>query len=240
MRRTKYLLEILLGPTLGAYFVTLTIILGWSAHRAYLRYFGIDPAGVDGASAETTVNYLGFGLTVIYEYIIFVIITGTIILSWFILYDFLINYLKNKKLLFYVYLFWPIITPILLATLGLFTFITGPDRAEKIGKEEAKIDLSNPRRFGQILKDAGGVLPTILDTGCWRKILQDKKNLYAYWDYEDGNLKPKIYIVPIENIKKAIEISSDEICKKRTKQDIEELRSRSIDTNEGKEKRSIN
>lgn len=47
---------------IAGYVSALTLVLGWKAHKEYLNYFGIDAAGIDDASAETTMNYLAYGV----------------------------------------------------------------------------------------------------------------------------------------------------------------------------------
>jgi hypothetical protein len=48
-----------------AYAATLVLVLGWATRRAFLGYFGIDHSGLDESSEEITLNYIGYGISVI-------------------------------------------------------------------------------------------------------------------------------------------------------------------------------
>src|SRR5262245_39110326 len=69
MQRVRRILEALVRPAwLPVYLAGLTLILGWASNRGYLRYFGISPTGLDNTSAETYVNFFGYGLRAYTEY----------------------------------------------------------------------------------------------------------------------------------------------------------------------------
>jgi hypothetical protein len=203
--------QLISGPMLGAYLGTLTIILGWSGHRGYLEWFGIDPAGVDGASAETTINYIGFGIEVITRCLKLWIPLGLGLICYTV-YELSrelllgarrVRVLKNCRILICVCI------PIAL----LIAFFMGRDWAEEVGHEVAREQLRDAENYFRPISISGSSqLPTQSGAGCWRKILQDKKHVYVYWQGEDIRLSPTTYAILLDNLT-LIEVSSNHDCR---------------------------
>jgi hypothetical protein len=199
------------GPMLGVCIATLTILLGWSGHRGYLEWFGIDPAGVDGASAETTVNYVGFGIEVISRSKILLVIYSSGALCYLV-YEILREVLPNTQRLPVLKTVRIIISLYVSGALFL-AFFQGRGWAEEVGKEFARERLRDPTtNFRPIFITGESVLPAQSGVGCWRKILEDKKNLYVYWQGEDIRPRPSTYVIALDS-KIAVRISTNPDCR---------------------------
>ena len=89
------------------------------------------------------------------------------------------------------------------------TFLWALDYGKIVGSQYAGDDLRDEKAFWPIHMDEDLGHFAHINEGCWKKILVDKNNLYAFWwlgKDKEGNLltppNPTVYIVPLKEIKR--------------------------------------
>jgi hypothetical protein len=213
MRSIKGSLDLLWSPAwLGGYLATLIVVLGWSAHRGYLSFFGIDPAGVDGASAETTVNYIGFGFRVVGSYVsLDLLLKATAVLMiWLAIRDLAAVYF-SERLARLAQNTWIIITIVFFVVFVRYTFVEGPTYAREFGKSVAQHYLAERAEHFRQVTIESEALPNRTG-GCWRKILEDKSNLYLFWDAQTRSVSPSIFIIGRDKVKSINVLQGSNVC----------------------------
>jgi hypothetical protein len=208
MGRIEGVLRALASPIwLPVYLASLTLVLGWSAHREALRYFGINPNGLDNASADTYVNYFGYGLRAFCQPEVGLSVFAALILVWgWLQLPELIrwrypNATEQRHVAFFN--IWIIASLGLLVVVLPFTFLAAEVVGRRSGMERAETEYQKQQDvYWPIswLKIADGYLLPQAGEGCWRQVIQDKRNVYVFWSPIKEVLRPRrrVFIVPID------------------------------------------
>lgn len=208
MARIRLILEALSRPEwLPLYLAGLTLMLGWSSNRGYLRYFGISPTGLGRTSEETYINYFGYGLRAYTERCVALsfFLALVLICIWLVLPELIRRIWPPKPTGWHAQTqnLWTLVSLAILILGVPLSFLGANYLGWRAGEARAKAEYEKlePNAFWPVSwrKIEGNQLPPETG-GCWRQVLQDKQNLYLFWSPVRDPHRPRrqVFIVPID------------------------------------------